>query len=168
MKEVELKGGQVALVDDEDFPLVMSYRWQCRVDRTTSYAYTHIKRNGIQRNVRMHHLILGVVGNGTEVDHRDHNGLNNQKHNLRIATRSQNCANRRKINRATSSRFKGVYFDKSLQKWRARIKINGVRKLIGNFKDEVAAALAYNVAATDTFGQFAYLNQVESTPPNKR
>ena len=97
MKEVSLNSDRVALVDDEDFLRVAVHRWYCRTYATVSYAYTHIRQgNGKLRNVRMHQLILNIVGHGMDVDHSDHNGLNNQKYNLRIATRSQNCANRRK------------------------------------------------------------------------
>src|SRR6185437_13748204 len=101
MKTVPLGGknarGRVVLVDDEDYELVSQYRWhvleQVEPGRRPvgPYAKTTRKLNGRYVTIRMHILIMGRKG----IDHRDHNGLNNQRSNLRIATGSQNNQNMR-------------------------------------------------------------------------
>ena len=93
------------------------------------------------------------------VDHRLHDGLNNQKYNLRICTHRQNMANSR-ANKNTSSRFKGVTWDKTRDRWKAQICKDKINRCIGYFHEEVAAAQAYNFMAHELFGEFAYYNDV--------
>ncbi len=100
----------------------------------------------------MHRLIMGCR---EKVDHRDNDGLNNQRYNLRKSTDQQNCANRQKTR--GSSQFKGVVRDRNA--WQAYIKVNGVKKNLGRFKDEFDAAQAYNFAALEAFGEFARMNK---------
>ncbi len=113
---------------------------------------THVNRDTPSR---MHNLLRP----GKRVDHKDGNGLNNQKDNLRDASRSQNRANSGKFAKSLS-RFKGVTFDKHgyANPWRARFRKDGVLYQIGNFKDEVDAATAYNFAVEEAFGEFARFN----------
>ena len=108
----------------------------------------------------MHRELLPVPP-GFETDHIDGNGLNNQKDNLRISTRSQNAANS-KIRVGGSSEFKGVAWNKRCRKWRATIGVERQVKHLGLFKIEEKAALAYNTAALKYFGEFARLNIVEA------
>jgi hypothetical protein len=106
----------------------------------------------------MHREILRPPGH-LVVDHINHNGLDNRKANLRHATRAQNNFNRLIIIREdSSSKYKGVSWRKRKKKWRARICINGERKHIGYFKDEIHAAKAYDKAAKKYHGEFASLN----------
>jgi hypothetical protein len=96
-----------------------------------------------------------------EVDHINCNRIDNRKSNLRHATRSQNVRNT--IPRTdTSSKFKGVHWHKASKKWMTRIYINGKRKFIGSFNNEYDAALAYNAAAAEHYGEFARLNHIPS------
>ena len=94
-----------------------------------------------------------------DVDHIDGNGLNNQHSNLRIATRSQNLANRGSQENNTSG-YKGVCWNKKLQKWIAKICIKGETIHIGCFIDKFEAARAYNIAAGRLFGEYAKLNEL--------
>ena len=94
---------------------------------------------------------------GMVVDHIDGNSLNNRRSNLRICTPRQNTANRAKTRNGTS-RFKGVHFCTRDRKWRAQIGVDGARRFIGDFDDEVEAARAYDRKAAELFGEFAYLN----------
>lgn len=97
----------------------------------------------------MHNLIMGQLG----VDHRDHNGLNNKRSNLRVATNGQNQANRR-----TSAQYRGIFKDRS-GKWVARIRQPvGKREYLGYFSDPEEAARAYDRAAVRIHGEFALLN----------
>lgn len=100
-------------------------------------------------------LLLGVE----KIDHRDGDGLNNQRHNLRPATTRQNGQNRRKV-AAASSAFKGVSFHLRDRKWQARIKVSAARIQLGYFESEADAARAYNAAALKYFGEFASLNVI--------
>lgn len=101
----------------------------------------------------MHKLITGFA----ETDHKDHDGLNNQRLNLRDATRSQNHANQQPQIKG-SSRFKGVYWHKMGRKWLAQIVIKGHRHYLGLYVLEEDAARAYDQAALEAFGEYACLN----------
>lgn len=94
-----------------------------------------------------------------QIDHINGNKLDNRIENLRPATCSQNLANRPKKKNCTS-RFKGVYFNKSCNKWCARFFFNSKVKHIGLFEKEEDAALAYNQKALEVFGDYAKLNKV--------
>jgi len=92
------------------------------------------------------------------VDHINHNGSDNRKANLRPATPAENARYARypKIN--TSSKYRGVWYNKKKKRWRAVIGINNTRKVIGNFRDEIDAAKAYDQAAKHFYREFAILN----------
>lgn len=81
--------------------------------------------------------------------------------NIRLATSSQNGANSRKWNKKTTSKFKGVFWRKDINKWRARIGVNRARINLGNFDSEIDAAKAYNEAAIKYFGEFARINLID-------
>lgn len=91
-------------------------------------------------------------------DHINRNGLDNRKANLRPATVSQNLCNRTKTKAKTRSKYKGLEWDKTQRKWRARIQLNGRKIHLGSFANEIDAAKAYDKKARDLFGQFACLN----------
>jgi len=102
-------------------------------------------------------LVVPPAPFGFMWDHIDGNIHNNLKSNLRIATRSQNGANRRLGSNNTSG-FKEVSWNTAVCKWLARIMVNGSSQHLGYFNDPVRAAFEYNVAATQHFGEFAHLN----------
>jgi hypothetical protein len=159
MKEIKLTQGKVALVDDEDFEYLNQFKWHAKKGCNTFYAKRSIKGSTLS----MHSLIMKPP-HGFEIDHKDLNGLNNQKDNLRICTRSQNQANRKKAK--GNSRYLGVCRLKGEiyngKKYRDTIiaTINKDNKLIylGSFKTEEEAAIAYDIAAKKLHGEFAYLN----------
>lgn len=156
MKQIKLANNKgFAFVDDKDFDELSKYKWSLEKRRRTSYAKTNIKINGKWKVFRMHNLIVGAK-KGQEIDHRDGNGLNNQRQNLRCCTRSQNCRNMRKT-RGTS-RYKGVCWDKNNKKWMAAIELNYEKIYIGRFDSEVRAAAAYDCRAIELFGEYAKLN----------
>lgn len=165
MKIIPLRGekaaGRVALVDDEDWPVAAGLPWyaleQERKGRITGpYAFTPIRlSDGRQTSLYMHKLITGWP----MTDHIDHDGLNNQRYNLRPATRAQNQQNQR-LQPPASSRYKGVSRARGARKWRAAIGINGKHCYLGLFASEEEAAIAYNVAAIQAYGHYACLNPV--------
>jgi hypothetical protein len=168
MMTVALSGkraaGRVALIDDEDWPLVAPHLWwvlefERKGRRAGPYAYSKLIRDdGSQVPLYMHKLITGYP----MTDHIDHDGLNNQRSNLRPATRSQNQQNRR--SRTGTSSFKGVHWVTAARRWRAAICINGTTRHLGHFASEEEAALAYNAAALQAFGAYACLNPVGGGP----
>ncbi len=105
----------------------------------------------------MHRVILGVEDSAVHIDHIDHNGLNNQKSNLRTATRSDNASNIRAHKDSTSG-YLGVSFDASRNKWALRIYKNGKVLIAKRFDTEIGAAKAYDALAKEIHGQFANLN----------
>jgi hypothetical protein len=172
MKTVPLHGkiarGRVALVDDEDYELVIQYRWYVRETlrgagkrNSGPYAVTMIgsKQAGTRTSLGMHNLITGISG----IDHRDHNGLNNQRYNLRPATDLQNLRNTRGRLGFTSE-YKGVYWSKQKRRWHALITIDGHGRHLGFYISDTEAALAYDDAAREHFGEFACLNFPEGVP----
>jgi hypothetical protein len=157
LKEITLYGklanGHVALVDDEDYELVNQYRWHVIQEpkHRTLYAGYTVYKDGQWSGLRMHNLIMGVKG----IDHKDHDGLNNQRSNLRVATQRQNGASRQ-ANQHGTSQLKGVYWDKDAGKWRTSIRVNGRLHNLGRFDDELEAKRVYDAAALEYFGEFAF------------
>ncbi len=158
MRKIELTQGKIAIVDDRDFPMVINYKWYAFQSKQDWYAQTHIKKNNKRTSLQMHRLITGVLS-GIEIDHIDHNGLNNRRSNLRFATNQQNSFNR-KSHIGSSSKYKGVSWNNLQRKWVVQIAINGKGRHIGYFANEKDAALAYNKVALRLFGNFAYLNDI--------
>lgn len=117
------------------------------------------KRIGLRQcRIHMHRLILGLDSRDTRLcDHKNGNGLDNRRANLRIATTSQNLANRGKTRRNTSG-YKGVMWFKRKRKWYARIRVSGKSVHLGYFDDPIDAAKAYDDAALKHFGEFAKTN----------
>ena len=107
----------------------------------------------------MHRVIVGAR-HGQDVDHKNNEAtLDNQRHNWRICTNSQNQMNAKK-QIGCSSQYKGVCWNRQCGKWQARIKLNGKEIWLGYFDDEIEAARVYNEAAIEHFGEFARLNDV--------
>jgi hypothetical protein len=159
MKQIQLTQGLVALVDDTDFEWLNQWKWHALKHRDTFYAARNSGGRLNRKYIFMHRLILGIVDSKIEVDHEDLNGLNNSRSNLRQATRSQNAANI-PSRKNSSSKYLGVYWDKSRQKWAAAITKNYKKTFLGYFENEHEAATAYNKAATEIHAEFANLNKV--------
>lgn len=152
MKEVRLNGGRgIALVDDDDFERVSQHKWHLH---SGNYAATSMKVNGDIKTVSLHRFILRTNGG---IDHKDRNGLNNCRNNLRPCTYSQNSANRR-LHRNNTSGYKGVSLMRKTGKWSATIKVNRRVHFLGSFECKQEAAKVYDSAARRFFGEFAFLN----------
>jgi hypothetical protein len=150
MERIPLVNGRgFALVDDADVPLVSRHRWYLLAASHTNYAWTKVSG----RTVYMHGLIMGQPG----IDHIDHDGLNNQRSNLRPATGSQNNANSGPRAGAASP-YKGVFRRDARTGWRAQIRIARRNVHLGSFTTEEDAARAYDAAALAEYGEFARLN----------
>lgn len=168
MKELKLSSGKVALVDDEDYDYLMQWKWWTYKGTNTLYAkrvyYIPGGKGKIRKTVFMHRLILGLTDPEVICDHADRNGLNNQRSNLRVATRSQNRANSKPSKNGTSI-YLGVMCKKFINKndeirisWFAQIGFNGKTIGLGYFDNETDAAKAYDIKAKELFKEFANLN----------
>lgn len=161
MKKIPLTQGKFALVDDEDFQRLSERRWH--VVKTKSgllYAQRTCVKGEIGPSVVQMHRIL--LPESVWVDHRDGDGLNNQKSNLRAATRSQNLSGFRRKKSGRTSRFRGVCWRKDCFKWVAQLNVEGRPIRLGHFDSEEEAALAYDAAAKKHFKEFAQLNFPEA------
>jgi hypothetical protein len=128
-----------------------------RVGSLHPFGYRAVKIKG--RLWREHILVFLLFNNRlpvTELDHKNRDNSDNRIDNIREATRSENCANRSRW--GTSSRYRGVHYHSRLKKWEAGIRVDGKRKYLGVFHKEIDAALAYDQAAREFFGNFAMTN----------
>ncbi len=149
---IPLTQGKFTIVDAEDYDRLAQHKWYVSDNRGLFYAQR--RQNG--RTIRMHRVILNVP-TGLVCDHKNHNTLDNRRCNLRICTPAQNRYNQLPGTGGTS-RYKGVYWDKDVRKWRARIQHQGRMIHIGYYDYEADAAIAYDDTAIELFGEFACLN----------
>lgn len=147
-REIPLTKGMVALVDEEDYEALSPFRWQA-AEQAPGRFYA---KTG--RRTMMHKIILPGC---SLVDHKDGNSLNNTRENLRPADKSKNGMNRG-VSTNNKSGFKGVSFRPRVQKWRAVIHRDGKQVHIGHFSTAEEAARAYDNAAMELHGEFAFLN----------
>lgn len=162
MKELSLSQGKVALVDDCDYEWLNQWKWSAAQRECRWYALRRVQKGDKQSLVLMHRQIMGAQP-GQQVDHKDVDGLHNWRANLRFCTQTQNNANQKKRG-GCSSQYKGVTWDKSRIKWAAQTSVCGKHVHLGRFDSETDAALAYNKAAIEYFGEFARLNVIEGEP----
>lgn len=155
-------GNKFALIDDEDYQLVSQYRWNLKKIHKDDGFYACVDVSPTRTNrksIVMHRLIMNAKS-GQIVDHKNHLTLDNRKINLRIASHSESCRNRKLFTNNTTG-FKGVlrYYKKTRDfRYLARIGHLKEKIIIGYFKNRIDAAKAYNEAALKYHGEFAKLN----------
>jgi hypothetical protein len=159
MKAIPLTRGMVALVDDEDYERLKDFKWQLwEYGRNVSYAIRFEKMSDNTRKTRyMHRDILGLTDSRIQADHKDHNGLNNVRSNLRACSGILNRRNRLSY-KGSSSRFVGVSWHKRIKRWQAQVYVNGRQICLGYFNSELEAAAKRDEAATKHYGEFANIN----------
>jgi hypothetical protein len=160
MKKIKLTQEKYALVDDEDYDFLSAWKWYAykNENENTWYAGRNIGKRPNQRRVSMHRIISKVTSSNILVDHKDRNGLNNQRLNLRICDKSQNRQNSKKRSNNTSG-YIGVTWRKDSNTWRVQITVRGEHLRIGGFTNPKDAAQVYNELASFHFGEFAVLNE---------
>jgi len=158
-RKIPLTRGKFAIVDPEDYPRLAKYKWFLAKSPTGSYAtrWQRLKNKNARKRIWMHREIIHIPKHMV-CDHKNRNGLDNRKANLRPATVSQNLCNRSKRRTKTRSKYKGLEWDKIQRKWKARIQLNGRKIYLGSFAGEIDAAKAYDKAAKKYHGEFAALN----------
>ena len=143
MKQIKLTNGGFAIVDGADYERLNQWNWRKLHQKGKSaYAMRCEYNSGEVTCYYMHREVIGAV-DGEMVDHIDHDGLNNQRENLRLCTQSQNNLNGRK-RRGCSSEYKGVTWRKDTKKWQAQAWLDGKRNALGCYDLEADAAQAYN------------------------
>lgn len=160
MKLIPLSTGQhvkrtplgYAMVDDDDFERLSKFNWSIDKD---GYAIRTTRVGNKLVRQKMHREILKAPSDKF-VDHKNGIPYDNRKENIRLCSRGENKRNSRKV--GGTSRYKGVVRAKG--KWRAMITYDKKTRQIGSYESEVEAALAYNVAASFAFREFANLNKV--------
>jgi AP2 domain-containing protein/HNH endonuclease len=159
MKEIPLTQGKVAIVDDSDYAELMKYKWCAHRKKNAWYAVRAIYPGGKYRTVLMHQQLLGFPArDGLQVDHKNGDGLDNRRDNLRPATRAQQRRSFRTKSPLASSKYRGVTWDVRNNRWKAAIKFQYRSRNLGHFDFEETAARAYDAAAKELFGDFAQLN----------
>lgn len=160
--QIPLTRNQITIVDSIDADLAL-FKWFAASSCKTHYAKRSIKKTDSGQTVeRLHRVILERILNrplekGEIVDHINRDGLDNRRCNLRLASRADNNRNA-SVRSDSTSGYKGV--GRNWMKWKASIKYNGQDIYLGSFVDILDAARAYNKAALEYFGEFAYLNVI--------
>lgn len=152
MKEIILNHGKRALVDDEDYEWLTRLTWYAMKPGNTNNYYAYNSKG----RVFMHSLVMNAAA-GQQVDHRNGDGLDNRKENLRFTSNAQNQYNRRLPGNSTSG-YKGVSWNKKSRKWQAQIAKDKKPYYLGLFDTAEAAARAYDAKARELFGEFAKPN----------
>lgn len=159
MKEILLTQGKIAVVDDDDFEYLRKHKWHYARRYTSEYAGTFLWTDKKNVLILMHRMVIGAR-KGEEVDHKDCNGLNNQKDNLRLVTHSQNMQNLK----PRDGKYKGTSYRKDRGLFEAYIGTPPNKQRLGHYCSEIAAACAYDYAAIELFGEFAKMNFPEGQP----
>ena len=148
MKKILLTQGKYALVDDTDFEFLNQWKWYYN----KGYAIRHSSKDNSEK-IYMHRLV-NKTPDGLETDHINQDKIDNQRINLRTATRSQNGINKG-LQLNNKSCFKGVCWNNYCKKWMVRIRVNNKLRHIGYYDNLEVAGLDYKIMACQLFGEFA-------------
>lgn len=168
-RELICSGGEIALVDEEDYPVAVRHSWVYTKGQKRPYVVTTLNATeGSKKTIMLHNLLLGF---SRYLDHIDGNTLNNCKSNLRPATVQENGWNKGKPKGGRFGQFNSQY--KGVSKhvgragnvyWRVIIKLSKKGEVparfarLGPFDTEIEAARAYNEEVVKHRGKFAWVN----------
>ena len=162
-RRIPLGEGKFTIVEQQDFYRFNIFKW-CPQKKNRNIYVVRLAGDTKKRMkiISLHREIMNHPA-GLLVDHRNSDGLDNRRQNLRLATKSQNTCNSRKRTN-TSSQFVGVYLDNRRDLWVACIRYRGKRVFLGYFKNEIDAAKAYDAAAKISrrirLFEFSHFNKV--------
>lgn len=167
MKKLKLSGkkgkGLYALVDNKDYDFLMQWKWYPHFTRGKIYAIRNIKHKEPTSPSQMHRLLLNLkVNEFMQGDHKDGNGLNNQRHNIRKCTFQNNMKNMKPRKNKYGSKYVGVSWQKRIKKWMARITFNSKRIFLGYFEKKIDAGRAVNLANKFYNKEFGYINKINN------
>ena len=162
MKEILIRSGKYgtfkALVDDEDYERMAQHRWNiCKRKNHIRVQRSWITDTGKHKTVFLHREIMQPE-RGEEIDHKNRNGLDNRRENLRIVEHKHNSRNVEKYNNKKSSQYKGVF--RHNNKWQAIIRVDYNAIYLGSFNSEIEAAKIYNEASEEYHGEYGRKNVV--------
>ena len=165
-RRIPLAEGKYVLLDPDDYERIAHYTWNLITDGNNKYAVRFVEgsRTRSHKTISMHREIFSSP-KGLCVDHINGNGLDNRKENLRLASKMQNCWNRKKMRGNCTSRFKGVWWNKKSKKWESSVFCDGKSHYLGFFNDEEAAARAYDAKARELYGEYARPNFPDDAKP---
>lgn len=152
MTEFPLPNGQFTLIDDDIYQQIKKYKW--RISERGYVSRNEMKAGRKQKTIYLHKLVCPST---YKTDHRNGNKLDNQRNNLRACTQAQNIQGK-SIQKNNRSGFKGVYAHSKNGTWIAQINPQGKAVYLGTFHKPLHAAMAYDIAARDLYGEFAKLN----------
>lgn len=162
--ETKRFGLKEVIFDKQDFHLIKDYTWHVTKDKGNFYARCYFLVNGKQKIKKMHRIIMGVSGTDKpHIDHKNENGLDNRRKNLRIATIPENSRNTGANSRNVSG-YKGVSLytkGTSQGKYIVRLRYNGKNYFGGIFNTAIEAAVSYNKLSKKYHGNFAFLNKID-------
>lgn len=164
IRHIALTQNQIAIVDAADYDWLMQWNWCAQKREDGRYYVLRYERLPVKRWIYMHRVLLNCKDNEL-ADHKNGNGLDNRRENLRTTDYTGNSRNER-MNKRNTSGFKGVGWMKELKRrnggrWYACIVVNAKRIFLGYHPTKEDAARAYNEAAIKHHGEFANLNKIE-------
>ena len=156
--------GKITIVDDCDYEELNQWKWYLNKD---GYVWRSYKKDNSWKQIRIHREILGLTDTKVFTDHINHDKLDNRRENLRACTNQENQRNSKKqqkniYGKKCSSKYKGVCWKKSRNKWVAFIKIDNKLINLGTFISEIEAAKTYDTKAKELFKEFACINFQEN------
>lgn len=161
---IPLSGGKTSICDKSDFKIISKHIWYAAKSANSDdlfYAYSNVKlKSGEKRTIKMHRIILDLKESEI-ADHKNHDGLDNRRENLRMCSLSQNAYNKR-IQRNNSSGYVGVHWMEKIKKYEAYFWINKKKHKVGYFKDLEEAVFERNKAVKTHHGEFANIQEIKS------
>lgn len=161
--QIPLYGGKFATIDAEDAEWAGKFNWA--ISKKGYVFRKRIVSEGLGKIGVMLAREIMQAPPDMQVDHIDRDKLNNRRGNLRLATQSQNLGNTH-LRQNNTTGFKGVY-KRPYGRWSARVSHNNTNIELGSFATPVEAALAYDQAAKEYFGEFAWLNLPDAHPSGR-
>jgi hypothetical protein len=156
MALIPLTQNEFAIIDDADTLVVSAFKWRLKKIKNSNLRYVIANtpmKDGKRSLIHLHRLIMGITDSKVKIDHKDGNGLNNTRDNLRLSTNSQNAYNA-KDHKNNTSGFRGVTWDKRQERFEAKININGKKSHLGYFDTAERASKAYEREAKIAHGIF--------------
>lgn len=166
---IPITQGQVTLVDEEDYLLVLKYKWCAWYNKCTDSFYaktTSRGMNGKKAILNLHRYLLGVTDPKILVDHINGDTLDNRRCNLRPCNASQNTKNKTRLLKLNTSGYRGVCWSKEKQKWKAYIHVDGKHKHLLYSSSPIEAAKTFDNAAKEYYGEFCGKLNLETEDSN--
>jgi len=160
MKQIPLSQGKFATVDDDLFDFLSQWKWHfSNTGYATRAQYIGMFNGKCKNKVILMHRLIANPPKGVQIDHISGDKLDNRLSNLRECNHSQNQMNSSQSRNGSRSKYKGIAWHKTRKKWLCQFNKNKKCYFVGWFNEEIDAALAYNFAIVEHFGEFARFNK---------